>query len=174
MVGVRGDFIDRCASYTELVPALQEGAFVVGGMTEAELRQVITGPATVAGLELEAGLVDAILADLRETTGGPTSSVGALPLLSQAMLLTWHHREGNRLTRRSYAAVGGLARAVETSAEAVYRRLTTEQQAIAQAVFQRMTLVNRDGHWPVGRSPATSSLTSLEPARVRAAAPPPP
>ena len=45
VVAVRGDFGDRCAAVPELVGALQDGQFVVGPMTESELRVAITGPA---------------------------------------------------------------------------------------------------------------------------------
>ena len=50
VIAVRGDFWDRCAAYPELAGALQDGQFVVGPMTESELRLAITGPADAAGL----------------------------------------------------------------------------------------------------------------------------
>jgi hypothetical protein len=49
VLAVRGDFWDRCAAVPELVGALQEGQFVVGPMTDTELRVAITGPAEAAG-----------------------------------------------------------------------------------------------------------------------------
>ncbi|WP_141723284.1 nSTAND1 domain-containing NTPase [Micromonospora matsumotoense] len=89
VLGVRGDFWDRCAGFPQLVEAMKAGPFVVGPLTESELRCAITGPAAAAGLELEPGLVDTVLGELR---GADTSSAGTLPLLSQAMLATWEHR----------------------------------------------------------------------------------
>ena len=65
VIAVRGDFWDRCAAYPELAGALQEGQFVVGPMTESDLRRAITGPADAAGLQIEADLADTILSDLR-------------------------------------------------------------------------------------------------------------
>ena len=64
VIAVRGDFWDRCAAYPELADALQDGQFVVGPMTESELRLAITGPAEAAGLRIDPGLTDTILADL--------------------------------------------------------------------------------------------------------------
>ena len=83
VIAVRGDFWDRCAGVPELVDALQDGQFVVGPMTESELRVAITGPAEAAGLRIDPGLTDTILGDLR--VAGGEGSAGVLPLLSQAM-----------------------------------------------------------------------------------------
>jgi len=57
VIAVRGDFWDRCAAVPELVGALQDGQFVVGPMAESELRSAITGPAEVAGLRIDPGLL---------------------------------------------------------------------------------------------------------------------
>ncbi len=134
VVVVRGDFIDRCAAHPALVGALRDRQFVVGPMEPGELRRAITGPADAAGLEIEPGLTDTILAEL----SGP----GALPLLSQAMLTTWEHRDGNRLTARGYALSGGVAKAVETAAEAAYAELTPDQQTAARVLFTDLTGVD--------------------------------
>ncbi|MCT9931718.1 AAA family ATPase [Planotetraspora sp. A-T 1434] len=142
VVAVRGDLADRCAGYPALAEALQDGQFVVGPMTGPELRRVIAGPAAAAGLELESGLADAILDELGSRDG---YGAGVLPLLSQAMLLTWENREGNRLTSRGYGLGGGIEHAVQTSADTVYDGLPPDRQVIARSVFHRMTLVSRDG-----------------------------
>jgi hypothetical protein len=75
VIGVRGDFLDRCAVYADLVPVLQDGQFIIGPMTPAELGRAITGPADAAGISIEAGLVD----HGRETAlpGVPTTPLGA-------------------------------------------------------------------------------------------------
>ncbi|WP_345364301.1 hypothetical protein [Actinoallomurus liliacearum] len=145
VLSVRGDFWERCAAYPQLIDALRDGQFVVGPMSEPELRRAITGPAAAARLEIEAGLVDDILAELRAagTTGG--YEAGALPLLSQAMLLTWENRTGDRLTRRGYGLSGGVTHAVRASADGVYESLGTPRRAIAAEVFRRLVLISADG-----------------------------
>jgi WD40 repeat protein/transcriptional regulator with XRE-family HTH domain len=143
MIAVRGDFWDRCAAVPELVGALQDGQFVVGPMTESELRMAITGPAEAAGLRIDPGLCDTILGDLR--AAGGDRSAGVLPLLSQAMALTWEHREGDRLTSHGYAQAGGVSHAVQTSADRVYDALSAEHQALAREVLRSMTVASRDG-----------------------------
>ena len=66
-------------------------------MRSDELRRAIEGPARAAGLRLEAGLVDAMLADVE---GEP----GALPLLSHALYESWARRDGRVLTLAGYRA----------------------------------------------------------------------
>ncbi len=152
VISVRGDYWDRCAAWP---PLMHADRVVVGPMTEAELRRVITGPAEASGLRTEPGLVDAILADLRAAAAEPAP---LLPLLSQAMTLTWQRREGDLLTRRGYQGTGGLARAVETSAEAVYRKLPDKQKEAARDVFRRLT---------AGGSPAPVARSELRAGQPR-------
>jgi WD40 repeat protein len=152
VIAVRGDYWDRCASCPQLVPAMQRAQLVVGPMSEAELRRVITGPPEASGLRMEDGLTDIILADLRsareDSQSGPGAGTGVLPLLSQAMLLTWEHRQGDQLTKRGYEGTGeraGVARSVEVSAEAAYQALTPDQQVVARDVLRRMAALGPDG-----------------------------
>ena len=151
MIAVRGDFWDRCAAFPELAGALQDGQFVVGPMTESELRVAITGPADAAGLRIDPALTDTILGDLR--AAGGDGSAGVLPLLSQAMALTWERREGDRLTSHGYAQAGGVSHAVQTGAERAYEALPAGQQALARDVLRSMTVASRDGR--LARRPVT-------------------
>jgi WD40 repeat protein/transcriptional regulator with XRE-family HTH domain len=151
MIAVRGDFWDRCAAVPELAGALQDGQFVVGPMTESELRVAITGPAETAGLRIDPALTDTILGDLR--AAGADGSAGVLPLLSQAMALTWEQREGAWLTSHGYAQAGGVSHAVQTSADRVYESLPAGQQALARDMLRSMTVASRDGG--LARRPVT-------------------
>ena len=120
-------------------------------MTESELRVAITGPAEAAGLRIDPALTDTILGDLR--VAGGDRSAGVLPLLSQAMALTWEQREGDRLTSRGYAQAGGVSHAVQTGADRAYGALPAGQQAIARDVLRSMTVASRDGG--LARRPVT-------------------
>ena len=84
---------------------------------------------------------------------GADRSAGVLPLLSQAMALTWEHREGDRLTSRGYAQAGGVSHAVQTAADRAYDALPAGQQAIARDVLRSMTVASRDGG--LARRPVT-------------------
>src|SRR6478672_5351332 len=138
VIAVRGDYWDRCATLPQLVEAMERDQLVVGPMPDAGLRRAITGPAGASGLRVENALIEAMVAD--------TSAVGAsLPMLSQALTLTWENREDGRLTRAGYDRAGRVAGAIGTGAEAVYARLTEDQQAIARDVLRQMAAVDRDG-----------------------------
>ena len=151
VIAVRGDFWDRCAAYPELVGALRDGQFVVGPMTESELRVAITGPADAAGLRIDPVLTDTILGDLR--TAGGDRGAGVLPLLSQAMALTWDKREGDQLTSHGYSQAGGVSHAVQTGADRVYDALPAGRQVLAREVLRSMTVASRDGR--LTRRPVT-------------------
>ncbi|MFI6743508.1 hypothetical protein ACIBI9_62475 [Nonomuraea sp. NPDC050451] len=145
VLGVRGDYWARCAAHPRLAGVLREGHFLVGPMSESELRRAVSGPAKSAGLKLEAGLVDAILSDLRSAGGTDPYEVGALPLLSQAMLITWENREGDCLTNRAYGVSGGIAQAVQSSADGVYHALTPEGRAVARDMITQLVSVTAAG-----------------------------
>jgi WD40 repeat protein len=165
VIAVRGDYWDRCAVHPQLVRAMQEGQVIVGPMTEADLRRVIVGPAEASGLAVEPDLVETVLADLHSAADGGRGGAGVLPLLSQAMMLTWEHRDGDRLTRPGYEDAGnqaGIARAIEITAETAYRGLTEDQQAIAREAFRRMTAMGPDRR-PVRRAAARRELHSGRP-----------
>ncbi|MFI6628530.1 AAA family ATPase [Nonomuraea fuscirosea] len=139
VVVVSAPFTERCAAFPELAGP----AYTLGPMGRGELRRAITGPAEVAGLALEEGLVDAVLDDLRTPRGGPEP--GALPLLARAMHTTWCHRDGDRLTLRGYAETGGIRRAVVDAAESAYLALDAPRQAVARTVLRRLAAISRDG-----------------------------
>jgi WD40 repeat protein len=165
VIAVRGDYWDRCAAYPGLVRAMQQDQVVVGPMTDADLRHVITGPAQASGLTVEPDLVEAILADLRSAADNGPGGPGALPLLSQALMLTWERRDGTKLTKRGFQDAGnqaGIARAVEVTAETAYRDLTEDQQAIAREAFRRMTAMGPDRR-PVRRAATSRELHSGRP-----------
>lgn len=150
VIAVRGDFLDRCMAYTELVNDLRDGPFLVGPMTDSDLRLAITGPAEAAGLRIEEGLTDTVVSDLQAAGGRDTA--GILPLLSQSMLLTWENREGNLLTSRGYGLGGGVSLAVQFSADAVYGSLSADRQKRAKDLLCSMAIVGSDGR--LSRRPA--------------------
>jgi WD40 repeat protein/transcriptional regulator with XRE-family HTH domain len=165
VAAVRADFLGRLIVYTPLKAALETGLFTVGPMSEAELRLAVTGPAAEAGLAVEPALVEAVIAELRERAGGGLGS-GVLPLMSQAMAVTWEHRESNELTLRGYRRAGGVADAVNRSAQAAYDALTSRQQDAARLVFTQLTAITADGQFARRRC----SRTDLHPPGAQMAA----
>ncbi len=169
VIAVRGDFWDQCAAYPDLADALQHGQFIVGPMNESDLRLAFTGPADAAGLRIDPSLMTVLMADLRAAEGDPT--VGVLPLLSQAMLLTWENREGDRLTSHGYGQAGGLIRAVQTSADSTFDAMSALQQGIAREVLRSMVVVGREGRIarrPVARADLYYVVPNIEKSQVDA------
>ncbi|UMP06763.1 caspase, EACC1-associated type [Amycolatopsis sp. EV170708-02-1] len=141
VLGVRADFYAQCMAHPDLVPALRDNAFLVSPMTDAELRTVIEKPARAAGLELETGLADVVLRDLR-AGHAEFDAGGVLPLLSYALLATWQRRAGVTLTLAGYEASGGIWESVSRRAEATYGALAPESQKVARRALLRMVRVS--------------------------------
>ncbi|MEV4173701.1 hypothetical protein [Nonomuraea sp. NPDC049709] len=133
VLGVRADFYGHCAHYPTLVSALQDNQVLIGPMEEDDLRAVITGPARHAGIRVDPELVDLVVDEAR-------SQVGALSLVSHALLETWRHRTGASLTTAAFRATGGLRGAISQTAECVYGELDPAGQDIAKDVFLRLTM----------------------------------
>ena len=67
------------------------------------------------------------------------------------MAASWESRDGSALTLRSYRRAGGVADAVNRSAEAAYSSLTSQQQDAARLVFTQLTTLSMDGQFERGR-----------------------
>lgn len=132
VLGVRADFYGHCAHHEELVAALQDNQVLIGPMEDDDLRAVIVGPARHAGVKVEPELVDLIVDEAR-------GQVGALSLVSHALLETWRHRTGASLTTAAFRSAGGLKGAVSQTAERVHGELGPVEQEIARNVFLRLT-----------------------------------
>ncbi len=135
---LRADFVAAVSGLPSLAGLVQDGLYLLGPMTEAQVRAAITGPATRAGLRLEPGLVDLLVRDV-------DGQAGALPLLSHALAETWAHREDRVLTVAGYQAGGGVEGAVAATADGVLDRLSPDGRSIARAVFLRLVSLSDAG-----------------------------
>ena len=140
-VAIRADRYDRCIETPVLRQSVEARTFVVDSMDDDGLRRAITRPAADAGLSIEPGLVDDVLSDVDTVPRD-----GVLPLLSEAMLLTWINSEGNWLTRNGYQEGGGVRGAVKDSADMVYASLDSRQQELARDILIEMTAIRHDRH----------------------------
>ena len=132
VVVLRADFYGGCANHPRLAVALAEHQHLLGPMRIDELRRAIESPARAAGLRLEAGLVDAMLADVE---GEP----GALPLLSHALYESWARRDGRVLTLAGYRAAGGVRGAIAQTAEEVFVACSPHEQALMRRMCLQLT-----------------------------------
>ena len=132
ILGVRADFYGHCGQHPELVAALHDAQILIGAMTTSELREAVTGPASVAGAIVESALVTRLITD---ANGQPS----VLPLVSHALLETWRRRRGATLTVAGYEAAGGIHHAIARTAEHIHTTLTPAQQELAKRIFLRLT-----------------------------------
>ncbi|TYB57592.1 hypothetical protein FXF51_39535 [Nonomuraea sp. PA05] len=133
VLAVRADFYAHCSGVPELVAALREGTQVpIGAPGEAELRDIITGPAAKAGVAVDDDLVVTLIADAADRPG-------ALPLLSRALRETWRRREGPVLRLADYRAGGGVRGSIAQAAEATYLSGDAARRRAMRAVFLRLT-----------------------------------
>ncbi|RYP88931.1 hypothetical protein EKO23_00375 [Nocardioides guangzhouensis] len=128
---VRGDHVGRLAEHASMAERMVGALTLAAPPDDAELREVVEGPAAAAGLAVEPDLVEAVL---RDVVGRP----GALPLLSAALVGTWERRRGRLLTLAGYLEAGGVAGAVAASAEAAYAGFDAEEQEAARQVLVRL------------------------------------
>ncbi|MET1060212.1 MAG: BTAD domain-containing putative transcriptional regulator, partial [Nocardioides sp.] len=128
---VRGDHVGRLAEHPSMADRLIGALTLVPPLGDAEVREVVEGPAASAGLAVEPDLVDAVLRDV-------LGRAGALPLLSAALVGTWERRRGNLLTLAGYLEAGGVAGAVAAAAEEVYAGFDDEAREAARQVLVRL------------------------------------
>jgi WD40 repeat protein len=129
---MRADFYGKCAVNTELAAAFSDHHVLVGPLTEDEVRRAIERPAQLVGSELETGLVDLLVQDVRRQPG-------ALPLLQHALLELWNKREGRRLTVKAYQEIGQLEGALQRRADATLKEFSEEEKELCRRTFLRLT-----------------------------------
>ncbi|MBV8556855.1 MAG: SUMF1/EgtB/PvdO family nonheme iron enzyme, partial [Planctomycetaceae bacterium] len=138
LLTLRADYYSAIDLDPRLSDDVQRGLVNVGAMTRDERRSAIEGPARRVRLEFEPGLVDRLLDDVGDEPGD-------LPLLEFALTELWERREGRRLTNAAYEALGRVAGAIGQHADAVFARLTREQQAAAPRLFGRLVRLTAAG-----------------------------
>ncbi|TWP51879.1 hypothetical protein FKR81_13600 [Lentzea tibetensis] len=132
VIGVRTDFYTHCSRHAVLVDALRDAQVTVGPMSVDELRHAITQPAAQVGLKVESALLAHLVASTNDR-------VGVLPLLSHALLETWHRRRGTTLTLTGFEAAGGIDGALARTADEIYSSFPEAEQDSVRRLFLRLT-----------------------------------
>ena len=131
VVTLRADFYGRCAEHPRLAALVAAHQRLLGPMQSDELRRVIEGPARVAGLRLDPGLIETLLGDVAGEPGG-------LPLLSHALYESWLRRDGRVLTIDGYRAAGGVRGAIARTAEDAYQDCSPDQRVVMRRMLVRL------------------------------------
>jgi WD40 repeat protein/DNA-binding SARP family transcriptional activator len=139
VITLRADFFDRLLLAPNLSRLAQDRTELVIPLTVDELERAIRLPAQRAGVEVQSGLVAAIIADMVEQPG-------AMPLLQYALTEVFEKRTGSQLTLQGYQAIGGLRGVVERRAEDTFAGLSPAGQAAARQVFLRLVTLGEGVH----------------------------
>jgi hypothetical protein len=151
VVTVRSDFYPDIQSHDGLRVAVQENQISLGTMNEAELRAVIDSPPKALGASVDKELTEKLIRDIG-------LDIGKLPLLEYALEQAWAKRTGPRIGTAEYS---GLEQALEERANALYGRLSAQEQAAAKRLFVRLV-------WPgEGREDTRSRVDMPDDAAMR-------
>jgi WD40 repeat protein/serine/threonine protein kinase len=131
IVTLRADFYDRPLLYAQFGNLIRKHTELVLPLNDKELEAAIVGPAERIGLVLDAGLVNAIIADV-------FAQPGALPLLQYALTELFERRDGRKMTLKSYRDIGGTTGALARRAEELYNNFGAEEQSAARQMFLRL------------------------------------
>jgi WD40 repeat protein/serine/threonine protein kinase len=131
IITLRADFYDRPLLYPRFSELVRQHTEVVVPLTVEELGEVIISPAEQVGIQVDAGLVAAIIADVNEQPG-------ALPLLQYTLTELFEQREQNILTLEAYHASDGVLGALANRAEEIYNSFGTTQQRFTRQTFLRL------------------------------------
>lgn len=139
VVSIRSDFLDRLATHDQLMDVLTPGLVFLPPPSTAGLRAALVEPVQMAGFRYQDDdLVDEIIEDLAATPG-------ALPLLQFAAGRLWDQRDrrAREITHAAYHAIGGIAGALATHADATVSELPAQSQRIARMIFERLVTPER-------------------------------
>jgi len=152
VVALRSDHVGDLPRSEAFARLAEQGLHLVSPMSPNDLRMTIKGPAAVAGLSLEPGLVELLM---RDVDGEP----GALPLLSHVLTATWERREGGTLTVDGYRESGGIREGIAQSAERLFQSLPIEQRNTLTAMLLRLVATTGSGE-PVSTRVSTKVLAT--------------
>ena len=140
---MRDDFYPRLAAFApDLLEAAPHTINVPATLSERELREIITKPASSVGSSFEAGLPDRIIGDLLAGDGDQTGTaarhapVTLLPLLELALTQLWGQPRDGYLTHDEYHNIGEVTGSLASWCNQVLADLSSdEQRSIAQRVL---------------------------------------
>lgn len=151
---LRADFYDRPLTHARFAQHLGRGVVNVAAMSPEELEQAVTGPARVAGVDVEPKLLSALVADV---IGQPS----VLPLFQHTLRELFDRRDSNTMTFNAYEALGRIEGTLIQRAEDIFRQLDDDESTAARQILLRLVTIQDTGEWTRRRVTA-SELLSLE------------
>jgi hypothetical protein len=140
---VRADFLDRYGLLPHLAAIYNSHCkrHFLDNISEQGLREVIEGPARLAGLDV-GEVSEAILKDARD-------EIGALPLVENALHTLWQRRKDERLSAQYYRELNGIAGMLSAEADGLLARIDRDipngGKQGALEVLLSLTRINDEG-----------------------------
>ncbi|HEY6567049.1 MAG TPA: BTAD domain-containing putative transcriptional regulator [Actinomycetota bacterium] len=156
VITLRADFFDRPLQHPRFSELLGSRTFVVPPLAPDELERAISGPAEEVGVRVEPGLVADIVADV-------ANQPGALPLVEFALTELFERRDAvdGSMGASAYREIGGVAGALSSRAEHLYRSCDHEGKKAVQQVFLRLVTLG-EGREDTRRRVTLAELRQLE------------
>ena len=155
VLSFRADRLADVAAYPSFARTIEQGMYLLGGLSDQGLRDAIEAPARMAGLSVEPGLVDLLVSEVSRRPG-------ALPLMSHVLTETWERREGRTLTVAGYRESGGLRGAVAQTAEELYESVGSDDQRVLRDLILRLVMPGTEGEPVRSRLPRRLVVTRPE------------
>jgi serine/threonine protein kinase/DNA-binding SARP family transcriptional activator/WD40 repeat protein len=134
MVCIRADFFDRPLTHGTFGALVAANTFTLTPMSRAELHEAVVAPAALEGIAFEPGLDDALVTEVADQ---PAS----LPMLQFALAELFERRRGRVIGHDSYQAIGGIAGAIATRAEAFFTNLDAAAQDATRQLLCRLVVI---------------------------------
>jgi len=137
---MRDDFYSRLAGLApELLQILAPGLVnVPATLDQRDLQDIITKPATAAGLRCQDGLTERIITEVLAVdphASARHAPVTVLPLLELTLQQLWQRRDDGWLTHEAYQRIGGVAGSLTTWCDTAIGHLPTTQRTVAQRIL---------------------------------------
>jgi basic membrane lipoprotein Med (substrate-binding protein (PBP1-ABC) superfamily)/DNA-binding SARP family transcriptional activator len=150
---LRADFYDRPLLHPAFAAVFTPSVVNVVPMSADELEAAIVEPARQVSVEVEPALLAELVADTADRPG-------SLPLLQHALTELFDRRDGPKLTRASFARLGGLRGLLSRRAESLFLGLDPAAREASVQVFLRLVRAG-DGTGASRRRVAVRELSDL-------------
>lgn len=151
---LRADFYDRPLDVQDFGALVNDSTVTVTPMSAAELESAIVEPVDRVGGRVERSLV-------AELVSAVVDEPAALPALQYTLYELAARRTDRVLTLAAYRELGGVAGAIASRAERIYRSLDDDGRRGVRRMFEQLVIVHPDSE-PTRRRVARAELALLE------------
>ena len=139
--GLRADYYQECARSRALTALRRNrGQYDLAAPDAEQIGKIIRTPAAAAGLRFETSTETEVPLD-DHLQALAIAQTDVLPLLQFTLAELYERRDGNCLTYRAFADIGGLAQSMARRAEAIVTALDPEARGQLQVLLSAMVRV---------------------------------